>query len=74
MRGRNYLIVRKTGASIAESVFNEVVKKINEMFQDGVLRNTYWDINKSNRIITFKYNNKQIIFKGLDDVEKVKSF
>lgn len=73
MRGRNYLIVRKTGASIAESVFNEVVKKINEMFQDGVLRNTYWDINKSNRIITFKYNNKQIIFKGLDDVEKVKS-
>ena len=72
LNGRNYLIVRKTGNSIADSVFNEVIKKINEFFPFKY-RAMVWDINKSNRIITCKLNQAQIIFKGLDDVEKVKS-
>ena len=33
----------------------------------------YYSINKSDMVITCKLNNKQILFCGLDDVEKVKS-
>lgn len=72
LNGHNYLVVRKTGNSITDTVFNEIVKKIYEFFNFN-LRSQFWDINKTSRIITCKLNLAQIIFKGLDDVEKVKS-
>ena len=73
LKGRNYLVLRKTGNSITGSVFNEVTKKINDFFPNFNIRKQVWDINKSTWTITCKLNKAQIVFKGLDDPEKVKS-
>ena len=69
MQGRNYLICRKTGDSIKRSVFNEIYSKI----LDYPTFRQNFKINKADLTITCKLNNKQIMFRGLDDVEKVKS-
>ena len=65
--GRNYLVVRKVAGTIRRSVFNEVAKCINLWN----LKDEF-DINKSDLIITCS-NGYQILFAGLDDVEKLKS-
>lgn len=66
--GVNWLCCRNVGKTIRNSVFNEITKSINSM---GVKK--YFSINKSDMVITCKLNNKQILFCGLDDPEKVKS-
>lgn len=68
LSGRNYLIVRKTGDSIRRSTFNEIVSKLYDLKVQN-----YFSINKAEMIVQCKLNNRQIIFKGLDDVEKLKS-
>lgn len=68
LNGRNYLVVRKTGASIAKSSFNEIREKIYQFKLQSFFR-----INASAFTITCTINNCQFIFTGLDDVEKVKS-
>lgn len=65
--GRNYLITRQVGRTIRNSVFNEVVKTINSW---GLQK--LFNINKSDMVITCE-NGYQILFCGLDDVEKLKS-
>jgi phage terminase large subunit len=65
--GRNYLICRQVGRTIRRSVFAEIIKAINDW---GV--GALFDINKSELLITCK-NGKQLLFAGLDDVEKLKS-
>ena len=67
-KGRNYLICRNTAATIKKSVFNEVVKAIKKF-----KLSEYFLINKSDLVITCIANQKQILFAGLDDVEKIKS-
>lgn len=67
-QGRNTLICRKVANTIRRSCFNEVVKSIHK-FGMGKL----FSINKSDLIITYIKNDKQMLFAGLDDVEKVKS-
>ncbi|WP_211289570.1 hypothetical protein SPSIL_015080 [Sporomusa silvacetica DSM 10669] len=65
--GHNYLIVRKVARTLSKSVFNEITKAI------GFLKLTpYFTINKSDLVITC-VNGYQILFAGLDDVEKIKS-
>ncbi len=54
--------------TIKRSVFNEITKAILAM---GL--RPYFDINKSDLVITCLLNNKQILFCGLDDPEKIKS-
>lgn len=66
--GCNYLCCRNVGNTIKRSVFNEVTKSISSM---GLKE--HFAINKSDMIITCKLNEKQILFCGLDDPEKVKS-
>ena len=68
LKGRNYLICRNVATTIRRSVFNEVVKAIHS-FQLG----PYFQINKSELVITCLFNQAQILFTGLDDPEKVKS-
>ena len=63
--GRNYLIVRKAQTAVKKSVFNEICKAINT-FKVSKL----FDINKSDMTITC-HNGYQIMFSGLDDVEKI---
>lgn len=66
--GVNWLCCRNVARTIRNSVYNQVVKTISEM---GL--NDYFRINKSDMVITCLKNDCQILFTGLDDVEKVKS-
>jgi len=65
--GHNYLCCRKMGNSITKSVFNELTKAITKL-KVGHLFNVV----PSQGHITC-VNGYQILFTGLDDVEKVKS-
>lgn len=65
--GRNYLICRQVGRTIRNSVFNEVKKTITDW---GV--SSLFVVNKADMVITCS-NGYQILFAGLDDVEKLKS-
>jgi len=64
---RNYLIARQIARTIKTSVFAEICRVISEW---GV--GNLFNINKSDFLITCR-NGYQIVFIGLDDVEKVKS-
>lgn len=68
MQGRNYLVLRNVAKTIRSSVWNEIVKAISAM---GI--RDWFDIGKSDMTITAKNNLAQIMFAGLDDVEKIKS-
>lgn len=65
---RNYLVIRNVMATIRLSTFNELTKAILAMDVQK-----YFTINMSNLTITCKLNNKQIMFYGCDQIEKVKS-
>jgi phage terminase large subunit len=65
--GRNYLICRKVGNSIKSTVFAEYKKLIYDYFLSK-----YVHINNTEMIFT-TINGYKMYFKGLDDVEKVKS-
>jgi phage terminase large subunit len=65
--GRNYLICRAVGVTIRRSVFEEIRKLIREWNLMPL-----FNVNKSEMVITCS-NGYQIMFSGLDDVEKLKS-
>lgn len=65
--GRNYLVCRQVARTIRSSVFQQIERVIREA---GLL--DYFSINKSDAVMTCK-NGYQILFAGLDDVEKIKS-
>ncbi len=65
--GRNYLVVRKVADTISKSVRTEVIKAIKSMGLESE-----FNIPKSDFTITCS-NGYQIMFAGLDDVEKLKS-
>ncbi len=68
LRGdRNYLMVRNVARTSRQSTFNEICKAIKN-WKVG----EYFRINKSDMVITCE-NGYQILFTGLDDVEKIKS-
>jgi phage terminase large subunit len=64
---RNYLVVRNVARTTRASVFNEITKAI-----QGAGLTDKFSINKSDLVITCA-NGCQILFAGLDDVEKIKS-
>ncbi len=68
LNGCNWLVCREVARTMKRSVFNEIIKCIYNM---GV--STLYNINMSDMIITNKFNRAQILFAGLDDVEKLKS-
>ena len=68
LEGANWLCCRNVAKTIRNSIFNELMKAISNM---GLLKS--YSVNKSDMVITCKLNGKQILFAGLDDVEKVKS-
>lgn len=65
--GRNYLVVRKVADTINKSVRTEIIKAIKSMSLESE-----FNIPKSDFTITCS-NGYQIMFSGLDDVEKLKS-
>lgn len=66
--GYNYLVCRNVANTLRKSVFNEICKSISNM-----QLSMFYRINKSELTITCTINGKQILFAGLDDVEKLKS-
>ena len=65
--GRNYLVTRQVARTVRGSVYQQLTRIIDEW---GV--GSLFTINKSDMLITCQ-NGYQIIFGGLDDVEKLKS-
>lgn len=68
IRGVNWLVCRNVASTLRKSTFNEIVKAISNMGLMG-----YYSITKSDMTITCTLNNRQILFAGLDDSEKIKS-
>lgn len=68
LKGHNYLIVRNVANTIKRSVYNQIVKTIMDFNLSEVFQ-----MSKSEMVITCKRNNRQILFGGLDDPEKLKS-
>jgi len=65
---RNYLIARNVARTNRASTYNEILKVISESEASSAFL-----INKTEMSITCKNTGKQILFAGLDDVEKIKS-
>ena len=65
--GRNYLVIRKVGKTIRQSVFNEICKAI----KDAGLGQFFY-VSMTSMTIT-AFNGFQVIFCGLDDPQKIKS-
>ena len=68
LQGRKYLILRNVARTLRGSVWNEVTKAITTM---GL--GDWFLVGKSDMTITALNNGAQIMFAGLDDVEKIKS-
>lgn len=68
LQGRNILVVRKVGRTLRSSCWNEIVKAIHRLGLQALFR-----INKTDFVIEAVNNGAQILFSGLDDVEKIKS-
>lgn len=66
--GRNTLVLRNVARTLRGSCWNEVVKAI---VTAGAGK--YFSISKTEMLITCLLNGAQILFAGLDDVEKIKS-
>lgn len=66
--GRNYLVCRQVGRTIRKSVFAEIKGVIDDWGLTSLFR-----INKTDGVITCESNGYQVLFVGLDDVEKIKS-
>ncbi len=68
LQGRNVLIVRKVGKTLRTSCWNEVLKAIRRLGLSSLFR-----ISKSENLMECISNGCQLLFAGLDDVEKIKS-
>lgn len=66
--GRNTLVVRQVARSLRASCFTEVQKSIHRL---GLA--DFFIVLKTEMTITCKVNGAQLLFLGLDDVEKIKS-
>jgi len=66
--GHNYLICRKVAATNKTSTYALMIQLINEMGLSSVFK-----VNKTDLSITVKTTGYMAIFKGLDDIEKIKS-
>lgn len=64
----NFLVIRKVDRTIKRSVF----KLIRNIISRWKLTDQF-DVNLTDKTITYKLNGSQIMFSGLDDVEKLKS-
>ena len=68
LAGRNILIVRQVARTLQKSCWNEVNKAISRLGLSHL-----FSVSKSDMLLTARNNGAQILFAGLDDVEKIKS-
>lgn len=67
-RGHRFLVCRKVGRTLRESCFVQLRMQLSEYYD-----NIPFKVNMSDMKISFPHNNSEILFSGLDDVEKLKS-
>ena len=67
-KGRRFLIVRKVARTLRYSVFVLIREIIATMGLENV-----FEVNRTDMTITCRLNGNQLLFLGLDDVEKLKS-
>lgn len=67
-RNHRFLVCRKVGRTIRESCFTQLVGQISEHYSD-----VKTDINRGDMRIRFPDTESEILFSGLDNVEKLKS-
>lgn len=65
--GHRFLVCRKVARTLRESCFKQLLHQLAEYYPD-----CGYKVNKSDMVITFA-NGSEILFAGLDDVEKLKS-
>ena len=68
LSGRNTLIVRAVARTLRTSCWNEVQKALSRLGLTACFQ-----VNRTEMTITARNNGAQMIFAGLDDVEKIKS-
>ena len=66
-RKHRFLVCRKVARTLRESCFKQILGQLAELYQDSGYK-----VNKSDMTISFP-NGNEILFVGLDDVEKLKS-
>ena len=66
--GHRILVCRKIARTLRESCFRQLVEQIRLHYDYNAFK-----INRTDMLITYLPNNSQILFAGLDDVEKLKS-
>lgn len=66
---RVFLVLRKTGSTLRDSVIPSFRRRIKELKLER-----FFTYNKSERELTNTVTNTKIVFRGLDDPEKMKSF
>jgi len=77
--GHNYLVCRKVAATNKTSTFSLFIQLMSNLAlnvdQDVKNMNVshLFKVNKSDLSITCKHNGNMVVFKGLDDIEKIKS-
>ena len=68
LSGRNTLVVRQVARTLRTSCWNEILKAVDRLGLQRLFR-----VSKTEFTITARCNGAQILFAGLDDVEKIKS-
>ena len=67
-RDHRFLVCRKVGRTIRNSCFNQLLGQLSEHYPD-----VKYTVNRTDMRIRFPDTNSEIIFSGIDDVEKLKS-
>ena len=67
-RGHRFLVCRKVGKTLRDSCFNQLITQLRDHYSD-----VRFKANQTDMRITFPATNGEILFSGLDDVEKLKS-
>lgn len=68
LKGRNTLVLRNVAKTLRGSCWNEITKAIRAFGLSNL-----FEVSKTEMVITAKNNQCQILFAGLNDVEKIKS-
>lgn len=68
LQGRSTLVIRQVARTLRTSCWNEIGKAAARLGLTGCFR-----FNKTEMTITARNNGAQLLFAGLDDVEKIKS-
>ena len=66
--GHRFLVCRKVGRTLRDSCFNQLITQLHDYYPD-----VRFKANQTDMRITFPATNGEILFSGLDDVEKLKS-